>query len=251
MNNGNYILIADSHIREETAEKFFTMLEELGKYAPAGVIFLGDIFELWIALDGYESRIHRRFLSWCRTAKQHFEVGFILGNHEFYVKEQHADSFSWIEEVSHTSGNGVHFVHGDLINRADTGYLLLRKLLRNGLTRFLLKIFSRTIGPNISRFVLHSLKPTNQQHKRHLPVKWLKQYAQEASGERVRIFSGHFHRHWQFCPEEGAPVEILPAWDAAGEIICLSPDLQTRCAPWQELLLLPAVPKERQVSGRM
>ena len=105
MNNENYILVADSHLRPGGEDAFFAMLDRIRQYHPAGVIFLGDIFELWIALDGYESDIHFRFLQWCREAKAQFEVGFIVGNHEFYLSHSHSDAFSWIDEKEYTLKN--------------------------------------------------------------------------------------------------------------------------------------------------
>lgn len=252
MNSENYILIADSHIREDTAEDFFAMLDRIRSYGPGSVVFLGDIFELWIALDGYETGIHRRFLDWCREAGKHFEVGFIVGNHEFYVTERYRDCFSWISEDSHTSADGIRFLHGDLINRSDTGYLLLRTVLRSRLTRFVLKILSGTIGPRISEHVRTALKPTNQQHKRQLPMRYLEEYSRLAAADRVKqIFAGHFHRYEQLDFPGGVPVTILPAWSASGEILCLMPDHQICCRPWRELLTMPSFDFLPTSSGRL
>ena len=238
MNSGNYILVADSHIREDSADHFFEMLEAIRRYAPKGVVFLGDIFELWIALDGYESEIHHRFLDWCRAAKPHFEVGFILGNHEFYVQERHRDAFTWMDENAHTTAGGIRFTHGDLINRDDRKYLFLRKVLRSWWVRFLLKITSRAIGPKVADRVRVSLKPTNLQHKRQLPLAYLEQYAENAAAENVQgIFMGHFHQHEILrFPEKRISAEILPAWDMAEEIVRLTPDLRTECGPWRKIL---------------
>ena len=140
MDSGDYILIADCHIRAHSDAEgdFFEMLDRIDAVNPKGVIFLGDIFELWIALKGYESFGHAQFVEWCSEHKKRFEIGFIEGNHEFYVSETHRDAFSWIDDVSHTLDNGVQFIHGDLINRDDRRYLLLRRLIRNPFTRFLL-----------------------------------------------------------------------------------------------------------------
>ena len=241
MNSENHILIADSHIREDSADGFFAMLDRIREYRPAGVVFLGDIFELWIALDGYESGIHRRFLEWCAESKKVFEVGFILGNHEFYLMDRHAGAFSWISEVGHTTPDGIRFIHGDLINRADFRYLTLRKLLRNRFTRRLLKITAGTIGPRVSEKVRTSLKSTNLQNKRILPESYLARYAQTARAAGIRhIFAGHFHRHVQLDLPDGVPVEILPAWGNAGEIVLLTPGGETSCGPWRELLAQPA-----------
>ena len=237
MDGRDYIFIADSHLREKDAEEFFAMLDRIRGSGPAGVVFLGDIFELWIALDGYETAMHRRFLDWCREAKQQFEVGFILGNHEFYVTRRHADAFSWISETEHTLANGIRCIHGDLINRADRRYLLLRKFLRSGFTRSFLQLTARNIGPVIADFVLNSLKTTNQSHKRQLPMPQLERYVRSAKNEPVRkIVAGHFHQHEQLNDPEGIPLEILPAWDVAGEIIRLTPDLHSECGPWREIL---------------
>ena len=243
MNSENHILIADCHIREDSADEFFAMLDRIREYRPAGLVFLGDIFELWIALDAYESAIHQRFLAWCAESIKLFEVGFILGNHEFYLMDRYTDAFSWISEVDHTTPDGIRFIHGDLINRADFRYLTLRKLLRNGFTRRLLKITAGTIGPRVSEKVRTSLKPTNLQYKRTLPESYLAQYARFARKESVRrIFAGHFHRHVQLDFPDAVPVEILPAWGTAGEIVLLTPDGKTRCAPWRELLPVSETP---------
>jgi len=236
-NTETYILIADSHLREDQESVFFAMLDRIRDYQPKGVIFLGDIFELWIALDGYESGLHRRFLDWCREAKQHFEVGFILGNHEFYVCERYTDAFSWISQTGHTSTEGFRFIHGDLINRADHGYLLLRSLLRNAFTRFLLKITAKKIGPKVADHVRVSLKPTNQRHKRLLPMPYLEQNSRKAAGEQLKlIFAGHFHQYAELDFGGGSKTVILPAWFAAEEIVLLGTDGHYECGPWRKLL---------------
>lgn len=238
MNNENYILIADSHLRPGGEDAFFDMLDRIRQYRPAGVIFLGDIFELWVALNGYESDIHFRFLQWCREAKEQFEVGFIVGNHEFYLTRSHSDAFSWLEEKEHTlKDSGVRVLHGDLIDRSDWGYRLLRAFLRNPVTWFLLKITGRTIGPKVADHVRVSLKPTNQLHKRFLPMPYLKEYSENTAKQKLKkIFAGHFHQHKELDFPEGIPLEILPAWEAAGEIILLGPGLKSVCGPWQDIL---------------
>ena len=59
------IIIADAHVNEAQGNhyQFFDMLTAL-EACDHDLIFLGDIFDLWIALPRYESRIHHRFLNW-------------------------------------------------------------------------------------------------------------------------------------------------------------------------------------------
>lgn len=240
MNSDNYIFVADSHVRENMTDDFFAMLDRIRQYRPAGVIFLGDIFELWIALKGYESDMHFRFLDWCRESKKLFEVGFITGNHEFYVLRNHADAFSWITETEHTLKDGIRLMHGDLVNRADKWYLVLRKFLRHPVVRFLLKLTSGNIGPKIANFVLVSLKKVNLQYKCSLPMPYLEKYSRDAVSENIRyIYAGHFHHYNKLSFSGGVPIEILPTWNTAGEIGLLKPGLKSECRPWKDLL--PAV----------
>ena len=99
-----YILVADSHLPDEPAgtEEFFSMLDSLARFASSfekekrpSLVFLGDIFELWIALPGYEKESHRRFLDWCGRHREEFPVLFIEGNHEFFVSFLHRKSFTF------------------------------------------------------------------------------------------------------------------------------------------------------------
>ena len=122
-----YILIADSHLQGGTEKTacFFRMLDALAARKPAGIIFLGDIFELWIALDGYEIPEQKCFADWCRRHSAELEIGFIEGNHEFFVSETHADAFSWITDTRHDLNRTVRLMHGDTVNRRDWKYLLL------------------------------------------------------------------------------------------------------------------------------
>ena len=72
------IIIADAHIDESRGNEsvFFQMLDAIEK-TDQDVVFLGDIFELWIALPHYEKGSHRSFLTWCETQKRRRTVGFM------------------------------------------------------------------------------------------------------------------------------------------------------------------------------
>ena len=64
------IIITDAHVSKIKGNdaSFLKMLEALEKNSQ-DLIFLGDIFDLWIALPRYEDDIHREFISWCREQK--------------------------------------------------------------------------------------------------------------------------------------------------------------------------------------
>ena len=128
-----YFMIADAHIAGgEVEQEFFRMLERLSALPPSvAVVFLGDIFELWIALRRYEADLHRRFIRWCETEKQKRQIIFTEGNHEFFLPRR----------LFTRSGRGdirindLLFTHGDRINPKDIPYLFFRMGVRNFFTK--------------------------------------------------------------------------------------------------------------------
>ena len=234
----SYILIADSHLQGGTEKTacFFRMLDTLAERKPMGIIFLGDIFELWIALDGYEIPEQKRFAEWCRRHSAELEIGFIEGNHEFFVSDTHADAFSWITDTQHDLNRTVRLMHGDTVNRRDWKYLLLRRAIRNGLTKFLLKLFARTIGPGVADRIRLSLKNANMAHKKFLPHAELEKAADQCAARGIAsVAAGHFHAWNQFHAPKGTLVSILPAWETAGEIALLGRSGEVTCLPWESL----------------
>ena len=80
------IIVSDAHINKSRGNhsEFFKMLAAIEK-TEHDLIFLGDIFDLWIALPRYEEDIHVNFIAWSREQKDSRTIGFLEGNHEFYV----------------------------------------------------------------------------------------------------------------------------------------------------------------------
>ena len=85
--------------------------------------------------------IHRRFLSWCGAQKKYRRIGFIEGNHEYFLAEERRDFFTWCSDGPyHRDGKGNLFCHGDQVNRRDRNYLRFRKMAKNGLTKTVLRL---------------------------------------------------------------------------------------------------------------
>lgn len=233
-----YILIADAHIRggTENADQFFRMLDHLPALNPAGIVFLGDIFELWVALDGYETPEHKRLVRWCELHKKAFEIGFIEGNHEFFVGDTHRDAFSWVTDSEHRLNDKIALSHGDTINRKDWKYLLLRGAIRNAFTKFLLKLFARSIGPKVTDQIRLSLKHKNLAHKKYLPIPELERFGLACTERGLQtIAAGHFHARKRMELPAGLTIDILPAWENAGEVALMNTDGELECLPWESL----------------
>jgi len=215
------IIVADSHIHGGAigkADEFFKMLEHF-KRLHHDIVFLGDIFELWIALEGYEGELHRRFLDWSREAMEKRSVGFIEGNHEYFVGEERKGFFTWVSDSERLLEGGTLFAHGDLINVRDRKYRLLRLLVRNGVSKAIMKLASGSLGPRLAEKLRSGLKKTNMEHKKGLPSDLMELFSERKAAKGVkRILVGHFHQPGGHKSKSGVELSILPSWRDAGAV---------------------------------
>jgi UDP-2,3-diacylglucosamine pyrophosphatase LpxH len=235
------VIIADAHIsrRQGNADAFLEMLAALEK-GVGDVVFLGDIFDLWIALPRYENDLHRTFLSWCRKQKPRRRIGFIEGNHEFFLARRHAAAFTWCTQLAWwKDSEGNLFCHGDRINRHDRNYLTFRKLTKNPITRT--AIHCLPMGPKLVNHVKRRLKGTNRAFRKSLPKVQLRKFAEERFQEgATRIFLGHFHQSYFYRGAHGGQLHTLPDWYSRGWISVLSADRHAlRQGPWRDMLSIP------------
>lgn len=193
----NLLLVADAHLNGgENQEAFFDYLSRISELpGSCAAAFLGDIFDLWFALPGYETEGQKRFLEWCMAEKEKRDVFFVEGNHEFFVSSRRKKYFTRLAPREIRLGN-LLLIHGDQINRLDWSYQLLRIILRNPLTCFLTWCSAvGGIGPALAWKLRIALKDVNLRQKKRFPEKQVKAYLERSSRKGIRqIFSGHFHR---------------------------------------------------------
>ena len=207
------IIITDSHVSKTNGNHatFFKMLEALEKN-DQDLIFLGDIFDLWIALPRYEKDIHHDFISWCHDQKRYRTIGYMEGNHEYYLSEEKAQAFTWCsKDAWWRDDSGALFVHGDQINRKDRNYLTFRKLTKSHAVKFIIRYIP--FGPNVIDSIKSGLKKTNKEFRLHLPRKEIEYFAESRFSEGVdTIFAGHFHQEHLYCNRDLKNMYLLPDW---------------------------------------
>ena len=216
----NMIIIADAHVDESrgNAAGFFQMLEIIEK-TDHDVVFLGDIFELWIALPRYEKDFHRNFTAWCEIQKRRRSIGFIEGNHEYFVAARKQEYFSWCSDgAGWTDAKGLLFCHGDQINRCDKNYLLFRKISKNPISKTLVRFLP--FGPRILEMLKQFLKRTNLDFRESLPQQAIADFAEIQFNAGIHtIFAGHFHRAYRYRNAESKTLYIVPGWYKAQQIM--------------------------------
>jgi UDP-2,3-diacylglucosamine pyrophosphatase LpxH len=207
------IIITDAHISKIAGNHatFFRMLASLEENRQ-DLIFLGDIFDLWVALPRYEDEAQRQFAGWCREQKKYRAIGFMEGNHEYFLARNRARDFSWCSAAGWRRGDdGTLFVHGDQINRRDRNYLRFRQIAKNPIAQFIMRVLP--LGPRIAASLKHGLKDTNMDFRLQLPREEINLFADARFAEGINtIFVGHFHQEYTYRNPDSKSLYVLPDW---------------------------------------
>ena len=138
-----------SEFEEKRKEQLLNFLESVAQNG-SRLIIVGDLFDFW-----YEYRyvIPKEFFWLYAKLKELTESGmpvdYVAGNHDFYLgtffsgplgMRVHQDGFSEV-----MGGKRFLVVHGDGLALRDTGYRILKRILRNKLTQ----AFIRWIHPDV------------------------------------------------------------------------------------------------------
>jgi UDP-2,3-diacylglucosamine pyrophosphatase LpxH len=227
-------IISDAHVNQALGnhEPFFDMLAALGK-TDDDVVFLGDIFDLWICLPRYERAVHRRFLSWCAVEKRRRCIGYVEGNHEYFLARRRNHYFTWCTDGAFwRDASGTIFCHGDQINRLDHHYLWFRRAVKNDVFAKVLRWLP--LGAGVVEEVKARLKHTNPLFRRYLPREHIDAFASARFNEgALRVFVGHFHRTYRYRDRQGRVLYAVPCWFDDQTITHFDTASGTvRCAAW-------------------
>ncbi|MCK5801478.1 MAG: metallophosphoesterase [Lentisphaeria bacterium] len=239
------LLVADSHVRTDGEEcgEFFDMLDAISRSSVETIVFLGDIFELWISLPGYSSAATDRFLAWCRKEKGRRTVGFVEGNHDFNIAGGEGDAFTFSARSHWTNEDGLMFTHGDRIDRRDVLSTLFRLVIDCRLMGWLV---TRSFGKRLVRWVKRNTGHAKRGRRsgtpklRTLPESEIRRFAEAWFKKGVKtILCGHFHQCQVYVYEgaAGQRLQILPAWRETRTLARYNPvtgELQT--SHWRDLL---------------
>jgi UDP-2,3-diacylglucosamine pyrophosphatase LpxH len=183
------ILVADPHWSEA-----LTGLEAARAAHPeADWLFLGDVFDVWVGLDGMATPLQRSFLAWVAQRRREGRwVGLWLGNREYFL-DPLADQFDLMGEGigGRLPAEGLAWEHGDLVNGADWRYRLWNLVSRSGPVWLLARVLPRPAARALAARLQRALHTTNQAYKLTFPRKAFQAAAAEHAMET--FITGHFH----------------------------------------------------------
>jgi UDP-2,3-diacylglucosamine hydrolase len=115
------------------------------------IYIVGDLFDCWIEYRrAVPKGFYRTLAKLNEMVEQGIEVNFFSGNHDFWLNTYLRDDvglklyYDFLE--TEIDGKRFYITHGDGLSKGDTGYKILKKILRNRVNQFLYSLIHPDIG---------------------------------------------------------------------------------------------------------
>jgi UDP-2,3-diacylglucosamine hydrolase len=155
--NDAYYFFSDVHLGLEKADKeklketkLIEFLDYAGKDAKE-IFIVGDLFDSWIEYKRVVPKgYYRLFTKIFEIKNSGIKINYIAGNHDFWNGNYFRDEFGI--EICHShiereiEGKKFFIHHGDGFAYKDSGYRILKKILRNKLSQRLYSLLHPDFG---------------------------------------------------------------------------------------------------------
>lgn len=152
-----YYFISDVHLgiksdidANEQESVFINFLDEIKKNAKE-LFIVGDLFDCWIEYKNVVPKGFYRFFNKIdELLKNDVKITYISGNHDFWYGSYFKDEFG-IDIIHHPivreiEGKKFYIHHGDGLAYKDTGYKILKAILRNKVLQFFYSLLHPDFG---------------------------------------------------------------------------------------------------------
>jgi len=199
--------ISDNHFKmdlddseKDRREKLFYVFDKI-KSTDGTLVIGGDFFDFWfdyryVIPSGYVDLLEQLDL----LHKSGIPIHYILGNHDYwdfgyfhkkFGAQVYADNLEF-----HQDENQIQVCHGDGLLKNDSGYRLMKKIIRSQLCIFLFKNFHPDWGCALAKQVS---KTSGNYHHHDLKSKEIRneliEYAQSQWKRGIKsVLLGHYHQ---------------------------------------------------------
>lgn len=196
------LFLADAHLCRPSDPNYQALLAFLEEQCGRTdlLILLGDIFEFWIGKATVTADYAPLIDALERMHQQGTKLVYVEGNHDFHLGPIFSRRLGCLVFPDGGSlnldGKRVFLAHGDLANPGDIGYRRLRKFLRSGLIRNLLRIAPNCLTMAIAnRGSYESRKSAGERRSRWPAREILTPYAETmlTAGYQA-VVTGHYHQ---------------------------------------------------------
>lgn len=200
------VFVSDVHLTEPHTKKyevFLSLLEKFKSDDKMTELFLcGDVFDLWLGHKSYFFKKHEKLIGLLIEIGKTKKVHLFEGNHDFGFSKKwwneksimvHKENYQFVHD-----GKKIYVCHGDLLNKEDYSYRLLRWFFRSYVAKILIFLIPglilNIIGNLLSSTDSKSLKTFNSTDKEKFLEEWsiwIKKFSEEND---VDVFiCGHYH----------------------------------------------------------
>ncbi len=162
MEDKKYYFFSDVHLglksKEEERPKetrLVHFLDYAGRDAEK-IYIAGDLFDCWIEYRKVVPKGYYRLLAKLNgLVESGVEINFLSGNHDFWLNTYLRDDVGlniFYEPVTFERNNKKFFLtHGDGLSKGDTGYKIIKKILRSRVNQFLYSLIHPDLGITIAQ----------------------------------------------------------------------------------------------------
>ncbi|HET57970.1 MAG TPA: UDP-2,3-diacylglucosamine diphosphatase [Deltaproteobacteria bacterium] len=215
------VFLSDAHLRDERDEGYRLLLRFMKELEGTTdhLVIAGDLFDFWFC-DG--AKIYPEFgtiiQALINLRKSGVRISLIEGNHDFFMQEAFRGTGIEIipdEIVLEIDGARIYIAHGDLVDRSNKRYLMLRRLLRSGFFFRLQRLLPAGLLWKIAGRCSSSSRRYMQERSRSI-VEAMKLFARERiAGGMDAVILGHSHQpmiQWYTVDGKTGMLGLLGDW---------------------------------------
>ncbi|MBI5892958.1 MAG: UDP-2,3-diacylglucosamine diphosphatase [Deltaproteobacteria bacterium] len=145
------VFISDAHLKNPCDKNYQIILNFLDNLKDVNLlVILGDLFDFWNGRNKIAHKHHKPILDKLLKLKNSgAKIIYLEGNHDFFMgriftETLNADVYSDSAEITFDNKK-IFLAHGDMVNKKDYGYRILRYFLRSWLMRIVFYILPSTM----------------------------------------------------------------------------------------------------------
>lgn len=216
--------ISDLHLMLTPSEREAQKLRKLSRFFQevqntGGTLFLvGDIFDFYFEYYDTIPKTYFRIFNWLYTLKNDgIEVHYLLGNHDYWVKEFVTETLTTKTYFDDTqfelSGKRFYLTHGDGVLSWDRGYRILKYIIRSRVCIWGFRWLHPRLGYRFARWISdRGHHYTHTEEYNQTVFQELKTFAEGliAQGSDY-VISGHYHQA-NMATVNGGTLLVLGDW---------------------------------------
>ena len=199
---------------EEEHQKEQTLIDFLSTVSldAERVYIVGDLFDYWFEYKTVVPKgFFRLFTKLAELTERGIEISYLAGNHDYWLKTYFHDELGvqiHLHPIERTiNGKRFYIHHGDGLMKNDTGYRILKRILRSRVNIFLYSLLHPDLASRVARG--SSKASRNHVSKRTFEENDMVEFA----GRKIRegfdyVVMGHNHVPQQRNIEGGSYVNL-------------------------------------------